>query len=256
MMYVDSHAHISAPPLWEKQDELMQRARVAKIFRIINVCTDEESLRNGFLLAEKYPEIVNIGSTTPHDVEKEGESSFAAFSFAAKEGRLAAIGETGLDYHYEHSSKEVQQIFLKKYLSLALECDLPVVFHCREAFRDLFAIADEIYPKKPAMLHCFTGNREEALAVLERGWMLSFSGILTFKKSLELQEIAKMAPLSQILIETDAPYLAPQSRRGQMNEPAFLVETAAFLAHLKEISLTEVAKATLENAQKFFGFDS
>lgn len=253
-MYVDSHAHLSESPLLEKMEELIFRARLAKITRIVNVCTNLDALQNGFLLAEKYPEIVNIGCTPPHDVEQEGESSFEEFASAAKKNRLKAIGETGLDYHYEHSPKSLQHIFFKKYLALAIECDLPVVFHCRKAFSDLFAITDEHYPRKSAMLHCFTGDKEEALAVLKRGWMLSFSGILTFKKSQALQEIAKMAPLSQILIETDAPYLAPQSHRGQTNEPAFLVETAKFLADLKGAPLAEIAEATSENAKRFFRF--
>ncbi|MCC6128166.1 MAG: TatD family hydrolase, partial [Chlamydiae bacterium] len=214
--------------------------------------TDVESLRKGLLLSKKYPEVVNVGCTTPHDVEKEGESSFSEFDHAARSGHLKAIGETGLDYHYLHSSREIQKIFLKKYLALAVECDLPVVFHCREAFSDLFAIADDCYLGKSAILHCFTGTADEANEVIRRGWMISFSGILTFKKSESLREIAKTAPLSQILIETDSPYLAPQSQRGKINEPAFLPETAACIAKVKGISLSEVAGVTVDNARRFF----
>ena len=252
LTYIDSHAHLSGEALFSESESIIKRALVAGIEQIVNICTDVESLRKGLMLSEKYPEVVNVGCTTPHDVEKEGESAFSAFADAARSGHLKAIGETGLDYHYLHSAREIQKNFLKKYLALAIECDLPVVFHCREAFEDLFAITDEIYLGKPAVLHCFTGTADEANEVIRRGWMISFSGILTFKKSESLREIAKKAPLSQILIETDAPYLAPQSQRGKTNEPSFLPETAACLAAAKGISLSEVARATADNARQFF----
>lgn len=252
-MYTDSHAHLSSD-LFLESESLIRRAVAAKVSRIVNICTDIASLQNGLILAKTHPELVNVGATTPHDVEKEGEVAFPEFEKAAKSNLLVAIGETGLDYHYEHSPKKLQQSFLQRYLKLALETDLPVVFHCREAFHDLFAITDEHYKNKPAILHCFTGNAEEALGVLERGWMISFSGILTFKKSVELREIAKAAPLSQILIETDSPYLAPQSHRGKRNEPAFVIETAKCLAELKNLPLETIAEATTSNANKFFRF--
>jgi len=149
--------------------------------------------------------------------------------------------------------RKVQQLFLKRYLHLAAETQLPVIFHCREAFEDLFAIADLEYPKRaPAILHCFTGTMAEAEEVIERGWHLSLSGIVTFKKSEALRQVAKEIPLSQLLIETDSPYLAPQSRRGQQNEPSFLPETAACIAAVKNISLEEVVRATSENAAQLF----
>ncbi len=251
-MYIDSHAHLGGDVLFPEKSALIKRIRAAKIDRVVNICTDEKSLRNGFALSDTYSEIVNVGATPPHDVEKDGENAFVAFSLAAQSGRLYAIGETGLDYHYMHSEKEIQKKFLKKYLALALDCNLPVVFHCRDAFSDLFDIADACYAKKPAVLHCFTGTQEEADEVIRRGWMISFSGILTFKKSEALREIAKNAPLSQILIETDSPHLAPESQRGKTNEPSFLPETAACLADLKGISLSDAAAATADNAKKFF----
>lgn len=251
-MYTDSHAHLSEPPLLPLIAEVMARAKAAQISRIVNVCTHPKALEDGLLLSARYPEIVNAGCIPPHDVETQGKDDFEVFAKAARDGKLVAIGETGLDYHYEHLPRELQISELKKYLALAIECDLPAIFHCREAFSDLFRIADEVYPNRPAMLHCFTGTAEEAEQVLERGWYLSFSGILTFKKSLALQEIAKKASLSQILIETDAPFLAPQTKRGKLNEPAYLVETAECLAQLKGASLQEIAKATSDNALRLF----
>lgn len=251
-MYTDSHAHLSSPSVLPHIDRIMERAKKEKVERMINICTDPETLKNGLLLSAKYPEILNAGSTTPHDVEKEGESAFSNFANAARGGQLIAVGETGLDYYYEHSPKRLQQDFLKRYLLLALECSLPVIFHCREAFADLFAITDECYRNGPAVLHCFTGTMEEAEKVFSRGWCLSFSGIVTFKKSQWLRDIAQIAPLSQILIETDTPYLAPQKHRGQQNEPSFLPETAACLAQAKNLTVEEIAIATTMNANKFF----
>ncbi len=253
MRYFDSHAHLSSPEILPNIDGILMRARLAKVERILNICTDPETFRQGIILAGKHPEIGNAGATTPHDVEKEGEEVFPIFAKAAKENQLAAIGETGLDYHYQHSNRNIQKEFLKRYLELALEHGLPVIFHCREAFEDLFAITDAYYQKgAPAILHCFTGTIEEAKEVIRRGWYLSLSGIVTFKKSEALREVAKIVPLAQLLIETDTPYLAPQSRRGQINEPGYLPETAACIAKACAIPLETVAEATFKNATDLF----
>lgn len=249
MSLIDSHAHLCS--LTGNIDEILERAQQAGVQKIVNIATTPEELEQGLLLSQKYPWIYNVGATTPHDVEKEGEACFAAFEQKAKTQALKAVGETGLDYHYTHSNKELQQHFLKRYLHLATQTHLPVVFHCREAFKDLFSICDAVYGGR-ALLHCFTGTLEEAHQVLQRGWYLSLSGIVTFKKSTALQEVAKEIPLNRLLIETDAPYLAPQRHRGEQNEPAFLKETAQCIAQLKGISIEELAHATAQNATQFF----
>ena len=208
------------------------------------------------MLSQRYSWIYQAAATTPHDVEKEGEEVFEIIAYSARQGKLKAIGETGLDYYYEHSHRSVQKFFLRRYLHLALECQLPVIIHCREAFADLFEILDAEYQingrHAPGILHCFTGNMAEAEGVLKRGWMLSLSGIVTFKKSVELQQVAQEVPLEQLLIETDTPYLAPQKHRGKQNEPAFLVETANFIASIKHISLEKLAQAITQNASNLF----
>lgn len=255
MHYIDSHAHLASSTVLPHIEGILVRARQAHVSHILNICTDPVTLEEGLRLAQLYPFIKNAGATTPHDVAHGGETAFPLFSAAAREKKLAAIGETGLDYHYVHSPKEIQQKFLKRYLLLAAESRLPVIFHCRDAFADLFSIADIEYPKKsPAILHCFTGTVAEAEQVIKRGWHLSLSGIVTFKKSESLREVAKMVPLSQLLIETDTPYLAPQSQRGNPNEPSFLPEIAACIAAAKGISPEEVAKATAENGKRLFSF--
>ena len=253
MHYFDSHAHLSSAELLPKIDGVMNRAKKVGVVKILNICTDPQTLKEGLLLEKRFPEIKNAGATTPHDVETEGAEAFPIFADAARSGQLVAVGETGLDYHYRELDREIQRRYLIRYLHLALECKLPVIFHCREAFADLFAIADGEYPKgAPAILHCFTGTLKEAEAVLERGWYLSLSGIVTFKKSGDLREVAKMTPLSQLLIETDAPYLAPQSQRGNPTEPSFLPETAIAIADASGISLGSVARETLGNGLSLF----
>lgn len=254
--FFDSHAHLTSDAVYGQLEEILSRAQASGVKHIVNICTDLHTLERGLKLAVAHPWILQAGATTPHDVEKEGELYFEAFADCARKGQLHAVGETGLDYYYEHSNRETQKKFLRKYLHLALECRLPVIIHCREAFSDFFEILDAEYMEDgrhaPGVLHCFTGTMSEAEEVLKRGWMLSLSGITTFKKSFELHEVAKMVPLDQLLIETDTPYLAPQKHRGKTNEPAFVVETAAFIADLKGIGVEKLANATTANAKRLF----
>lgn len=253
MRFCDSHAHLTSPEVLPIVHEVIHRAHEGSVDKIVNICTDPVSLQEGLLLAKKEMGIANVGCTTPHDVEKEGDLYFPIFEEAARAKLLQAIGETGLDYYYKELDKKLQKKFLIRYLHLAAELGLPVVFHCREAFEDLFSIVDLEYPKKGlAVLHCFTGTIKEAEEVLKRGWQLSLSGIVTFKKSETLKEVASMVPLEQLLIETDTPYLAPQTRRGKQNEPSFIIETAQCIAKIKEVSLEEVAKRTYQNAERLF----
>lgn len=249
---IDSHAHLTVPQVLPEVDAVIERAKLVGVTKIINICIDHSSLEEGLKLHRRYPNIFNVAATTPHDVDQEGESFFPIVEKCVREKKLVAIGETGLDYYYLHSSKATQQKFLKRYLELAKEAELPVVFHCREAFNDLFAIADEIYPDVAAVLHCFTGTMEEAKLGLDRGWMISFSGIITFKKSEELRKVVKYVPVEQMFIETDTPYLAPQSKRGKQNEPSFLLEIGEKIAEIKDLSPSQVIQATEKNCNQFF----
>lgn len=255
-IYFDSHAHLTSETLYGDIEGVASRAQSAGVHHIVNICTDLLTLERGLQLAVTHPWILQAGATTPHDVEKEGHAVFEAFASCARDGKFHAVGETGLDYYYEHSNRQIQKEFLRKYLHLALECGLPVIIHCREAFKDFFEILDAEYQVNgrhaPGVLHCFTGTMAEAEEVIKRGWMLSLSGIVTFKKSVELHQVAKEVPLGNLLIETDAPYLAPQKHRGKTNEPAYVVETAAFIAGLKGISVEELALATTSNARQLF----
>ncbi|MBY0529265.1 MAG: TatD family hydrolase [Rhabdochlamydiaceae bacterium] len=253
-MYTDSHAHLTSEQVIDQIDPILARALEASVTKVVNICTDAQTLRQGLKLKKRYPWIYNTAATTPHDVEAEGESFFPLVEQAVADRELVALGETGLDYFYEHSNRALQKRFLLKYFDLALSAQLPLIFHCRDAFSDLFAFADVDYKDAPGLLHCFTGTVEEARGVLDRGWYLSLSGIVTFKKSEALREVAKFVPLDRLLIETDTPYLAPQSHRGMLNEPSFIIETAACLAAVLGKSVQEVAEATSLNAEKFFSF--
>jgi len=249
---IDSHAHLTSETLWPHIERIIEASIEAGVERILNICTDAVTLERGIELSNRHPWIGNVAATTPHDVESEGESFFPVVSRAAEDKKLRAIGETGLDYHYEHSPKATQKKYLEKYFDLAIRMKLPIVIHCRDAFQDLFAIADRCYAGHPLLLHCFTGTQEEAKQALNRGWMISFSGIITFKKSQSLREAVSVVPLKDILLETDAPYLAPNSKRGTMNEPAFILETAACVAQVKQLDIKEVIAATRQNTIQFF----
>jgi TatD DNase family protein len=254
MRLIDSHAHLTSSDLKNELPAILERAKAAGVSHIINICTDIASLELGLELAKTNPWIKTACAYTPHEAAIMSDEDFNAV--AARAPLLQAIGETGLDYHYEHSPRGIQKTVLIRFLKLALDTSLPVIIHCRDAFDDFFEILDEVYLSQPqnkgGVLHCFTGTADEARRVIERGFYLSLSGIVTFKKSLELQEVARQTPLEKLLVETDAPYLAPQKHRGKQNEPAYVVETAQFIADLKGIPLEELAKAITSNALSLF----
>lgn len=247
----DSHAHLTSDAIFNEIDLVLSRAQEAGVKHIVNICTDAITLERGLALAKRYPWISNAASTTPHDAEKEGDEVFPLMEKHTIAGDLVAVGETGLDYFYYQATAEIQQHLLRRYLQLALKCNLPVIIHCRDAFADLFKILDEQKPIN-GILHCFTGTKEEAMELIARGWHVSFSGVITFKKSELLRQIVKEIPIDRLLIETDAPYLAPQSKRGKLNEPAFLKETASTIAELKGITVEELITTTTKNAKRVF----
>ena len=177
-MYFDSHAHVSG---FTDPEPLLKRAQEKSPFHIMNICTDESTLEKGRSLAKRYPYFHNAAATVPNDLKNISPTMLSSVEEAAKKGWISAIGETGLDYYYDYASKNLQEKYLRSYLKLAFTYTLPVIFHCREAFQDLFQIADEesAHAHFPAVLHCFTGTMQEAEGVLKRGWHLSWSGSIT-----------------------------------------------------------------------------
>lgn len=252
MRLIDSHAHLTGDELYPDVDSILQRAFDAGVESIINICTDVKTLERGVELRKRYPQVYNAASTTPHDAVTEGDLYFSTMEAAARRGDLVAVGETGLEYFHFPETKEVQKTLFVRYLQLAIETSLPVIIHCRDAFEDFFKIIDDVYPNRPGVLHCFTGTEQEAQQLMERGWYLSLSGIVTFKKSEELRRVAKNIPLDRLLVETDSPYLAPQSRRGKQNEPAYIFETARCVADVRGISVETLVEATNSNTKSLF----
>ncbi len=253
-MFIDSHAHLTIHPDTAAVAELLSRAQQKQVSGIVNICTRQEELERGLFLETTHPWISNAAAAPPHDITVEEDLFFPIVSEKAFDGTLIAIGETGLDYHYYRHSMERQKESLIRYCRLSIETGLPMIFHCREAFSDLFALTDCHYKDRPAVIHCFTGTLKEAEEALARGWYLSISGIVTFDRSAELRTVISHIPLERILIETDSPYLAPQSRRGEKNEPSYIDETARKVAEIKALSVADLAKATTENAFRFFSF--
>lgn len=251
MEFFDTHAHLTGEGDFDNLDEVIDRAKNANVTKIVNICTDIGSLDRGIQLSEKHDFVYSAGATTPHDADNENDIFFENVKKAAQAKKLVAVGESGLDYFYGIEKKEFQKLFFKKYLNLAKDNNLPIIIHSRDAFEDLFKIADEVDHCK-SVLHCFTGTKEEAKKVLDRGWYISFSGIITFKNSQDLRDVVKIIPIDRILIETDSPLLAPQSKRGKRNEPANVVEIAQVIANIKNSSLEEIAKITFDNASELF----
>ena len=253
-MYIDSHAHLTGEALRDHLGPMLERAGHAGVQAVVNICTDEKSLEEGIALHQRCPWVFNAAALTPHDVHREGGAFFSQVCRAAKEGHLVAIGETGLDYYYPELDKGLQKQFLQQHMDLAKTSGLPLIFHCREAFQDLFKYTDAYGLSKPALVHCFTGTKEEAQEIVARGWYLSLSGILTFAKSEALRQAVRGLPEDRLLIEPDAPFLAPQKHRGKTNEPAFVIEVAAVLGSLYGRSQQEMGQITAENACHFFSF--
>ncbi|MCE5294625.1 MAG: TatD family hydrolase [Chlamydiales bacterium] len=253
MSFIDAHAHLTYAEATDVES-LLAKAASAGVGSIINVCTNLGDLERGLALVKTSSAVAvyNAAALTPHDAGKDDEAFFAEIVKRAESKELVAIGEIGLDYHYNFAPKDVQIATFKKYLVLARQHALPIVIHCREAFDDLVRVIDETAPDIAVMLHCFTGTVDEAKRAVDRGWYVSMSGIVTFPKSTALQDVAKVVPDNLLLIETDSPYLAPQGFRGQKNEPANIVHTAQFVANLRGMSVDDLGAITCENVKRLF----
>ncbi len=253
-MLIDTHAHIEGEEFDQDRDEVASRAFEAGVNGWINISNGTESLKKSLALAEKYDSIYSSVGLHPHEAEGAKQEELDALAKQVNHPKVVAIGETGLDYYYENSSKEAQQKLLLFFLKLAKESGLPLSIHMRDAEEDFLRCVEEVFPDQvKGVIHCFTSTLEFAQTCLKKGFYISFSGIVTFKKSVDLQEVAKIVPLDRLLVETDAPYLTPEPFRGKRNEPAFVVKTAEKIAALKEITLEELTKQTTKNAQHLFG---
>ena len=253
-MLIDSHCHLDFPDFAAELDAVVARARAAGIARLVTICTRVRKFPQVLAVAEKFPEIFCSVGTHPHNAHEELDIDAKALIALTKNPKVVAIGEAGLDYHYDKSPRDAQAQGFRQHIAAARETGLPLVIHSREADADMARILEEETGKGafPAVLHCYTGGRDLAFRAIELGLYIGFTGILTFKNGQDLRDLAKDLPAERILVETDAPYLAPLPYRGKRNEPAFVVETAKVLADTRGVSADEIARQTTENFFRLF----
>ena len=253
-MLVDSHCHLDFPDFSTELDAVISRARAAGVGRIVTISTRVKRHAQVLVIAEKVPEVFCSVGTHPHYAHEEPDVDAQKLAGLAKHPKIVAIGEAGLDYFRNNSPREAQAASFREHIAAARETGLPLVIHSRDCDVDMMQILREESGKGafPAVLHCFTGGRDLAFAAIDLGHYVSFTGILTFKNSDALREIAAALPADRIMVETDAPYLAPLPYRGKRNEPAYVVETAKVLADARGVSADEIARQTTENFFQLF----
>jgi TatD DNase family protein len=253
-MLVDSHCHLDLPDFAAELDAVVARARAADVARMVTISTQVKKHAQVLSITDRFPDIFCSVGTHPHHAAEEPEIDAAALIALAKHPKIVAIGEAGLDYHYDNSPREAQAASFRQHIAAARATGLPLVIHSRDCDVAMARILEEETGAGAfkAVLHCFAGGRELAFKAIELGHYVSFTGILTFKRSDVLRAIAAELPADRILVETDAPYLAPFPYRGERNEPAYVVETAKVLAQARGVPADVVARDTTENFFRLF----
>ena len=254
-MLIDTHCHLDFADFEEQRDEIVKRAHDAGVKQMVTISTRVRKLDGLLAITERYPSVFCSVGTHPNSANEELDiQTEDLVRLANAREKIVAIGEAGLDYFYDTQTPEDQQTGFRRHIAAARETRLPLVIHSRSADEDMAAILTEETGKGafPFILHCFSAGPELAKTGVELGGYISFSGILTFPKSEELREIAKAVPLDRLLVETDAPYLAPKRWRGKRNEPAYVVNTAEVLAETLGLSYADMAAITTENAFRLF----
>lgn len=254
-MLVDSHCHLNYKGLAERQDEVLGNARAAGVTAFLNISTRQSEWADIVATAEREPDVWASIGIHPHEADHHADLGKGALLEAAEHPRVIAIGETGLDYYYDKSDRAVQQALFRTHIEVSRETGLPLIIHTRDADDDTASIlADEMGKGAfPALIHCFTASPEFGRTVLDLGLTISISGIVTFKNARELQEFTKEIPADRILVETDSPFLAPVPHRGKTCEPAFVRNTAEFVADLRGTSVEALGEATTRNFYALFG---
>lgn len=254
MRLVDHHCHLDFPKLAEDRDGVIARAQEAGVGVIVTISTRIRRFPEILSIAESYPNVYCSVGTHPHNAHEELDIPVEEIVRLSQHPKVVAIGEAGLDYYYKHSTPEAQAEGFRRHIAAARETGLPLEIHTREADDDTARILEEEHANGPfpAILHCYTGGPDLAARALQLGLYVSFTGVVTFKKSDALREIANAVPLNRLLAETDAPFLAPEPFRGKTNEPAYVVHTAGALAKARGVSPEELAAATTENFFRLF----
>ncbi len=251
---VDSHCHLDFPQFEPDLDEVVGRAHDSGVVAMVTICTKPSRVGASRELAERFNQVYFAAGVHPHYVASEEKVSIESLLELAKHPKMVAIGETGLDYHYTKETAEAQQRSLRVHIEASRRSGLPLIIHSRDADEDMRAILTEEHGKEPfsCVMHCFSSGKELAEATLELGFYLSISGIVTFNSARQLQDIFREVPTDRILLETDAPYLAPAPWRGKRNEPAMVERMARKGAELHDMEVGEFANMTTENFQRLF----
>jgi TatD DNase family protein len=253
-MLIDSHCHLDFPDFAADLDAIVARAAAAGIGRMVTISTRVRRLGELIAIAERFPNVYCSVGTHPHHAHEEDGIAPDELIELTGHPKVVALGEAGLDYFYDNSSPEAQARGFRAHIAAARVTGLPLVIHTRDADDDCRRILEDEVAKGPfrAVLHCYTGGRELAMTAIELGLSISFTGILTFKKSQTLRDLAAELPSDRIMVETDAPYLAPGKFRGKRNEPAYVVEVAKVLAETRGVSLEEISRQTTDNFFRLF----
>lgn len=253
-MIVDSHCHLDFPDFAAELDAVVGRARAGGVGTMLTISTRVRQFAAIAAIAERFPDVFCTVGTHPHNAGDEPDVAVADLVALSRHPRCVGIGEAGLDYHYDHAPRDVAKTVLRRHIAAARETGLPLVIHSRDCDDDMIAILEDEHAQGAfkGVLHCFSSGAELARAGVRLGLHVSFSGILTFRKSDELRAIAAQVPLDRLLVETDAPYLAPMPFRGKRNEPSYVVHTAAVLAEVKGVTAAEMAATTTDNFFRLF----
>jgi len=253
-MLVDSHCHLDFDGLREDLDGVLARADAAGVATLVTICTKVTEFERVLNIAEDHDRVWCTVGIHPHNAESEPQTSAEELMRLAEHPKVVGIGETGLDYFYDHSPHEVQQRAFREHIRASRETGLPLIVHSRDADEDMARILSEEMAKGafPGLMHCFSSGPELAQTAVEIGMYISLSGIITFKKADEVRDIAKSVSLTRLLVETDAPYLAPVPHRGETNEPSFVRHTADKLAEIKDVSPAQIDIATTTNFFELF----
>lgn len=254
MSFIDSHCHLNYKGLAEQQQQVLERARAADVDKMLTISTRESEWDDVIAIAEREADVWATVGIHPHEADGHAHVDTAKLVARAAHPRVVGIGETGLDYYYDHSDRAQQQTSFRAHIAAARDTGLPLIIHTRDAEQDTADILRDEMGKGafPAVIHCFTANGEFADIALDLGCYISISGIVTFKNARDLQETAARLPIDRLLIETDAPFLAPVPHRGKTGEPAFVADTARFLAQLRGMSVEALAEHTSTNFHRLF----
>ena len=252
--FIDTHCHLDSPKLINQVDEIVNRALDSNVKYIISIGTGVTSSFKVIQFCEKYEKIFGTVGLDPHNAKLWNDKYIIAFNKFAQHRKIVAIGETGLDFYYFHSSKSQQEHALREQLKLAIDLNLPIILHNRESDNELLAILDEFkaYEKIPVIVHSFASNSNFAKECIKRNIILSYSGMVTFKRAHHIRESLAITPLDNLLIETDSPYLAPVPKRGLTNEPSFVIYTYKYISDFLNINLFKLAEIVENNAKKIF----